>query len=88
MRYVSMGNIQPTKAEYREWKENLYNTLYFLAMERPEFAPRKRDSLSTLLENFFCWADEYNDGYFREMDYAKTDRYCAWLVEEKEYFIC
>lgn len=86
MRYESMGNIQPTKAEYREWKENLYSTLCFLATERPELAPRKRDSLATLLESFFYWADEYNDGYFSEMDNAETDRYCAWLVEEKEYY--
>ena len=86
MKYKSMGNIQPTKEEYREWKKNLYNTLWFLATERPELAPRKSDSLFTLLESFFYWADEYNDGYFKEMDDAKIDRYCAWLVEEKAYF--
>lgn len=86
MRYESFGNIQPTKEEYREWKENLYSTLCFLATERPEFAPRKRDSLSTLLESFFYWANEYNDGYFPEMEDAETDRYSAWLVEEKEYY--
>lgn len=86
MKYKSMGSIQPTKEEYREWKKNLYNTLWFLATERPELAPRKSDSLYTLLESFFYWADEYNDGYFREMDDAKIDRYSAWLVEEKAYF--
>lgn len=86
MKYKSMGNIQPTKEEYREWKEKLYNTLRFLATERPEFAPSKRDSLFTLLESFFYWADEYNDGYFTEMDNAKIDRYAAWLIEEKAYF--
>lgn len=86
MKYKSMGNIQPTKEEYREWKENLYNTLWFLATERPEFAPRKSDNLFTLLESFFYWADEYNDGYFTEMDDTDTDRYCAWLVQEKAYF--
>ena len=86
MKYKSMGNIQPTKEEYREWKEKLYNTLWFLATERPEVAPSKSDSLSKLLESFFYWADEYNDGYFKEMDDAKIDRYAAWLVEEKAYF--
>ena len=81
-----MGNIQPTKKEYREWKKNLYNTLYMLSEYHSELYPRKRDSLCTLLESFFYWADEYNDGYFREMDDVKIDRYAAWLVEEKVYF--
>ena len=86
MKNKSLGNIQPTKEEYREWKKYLYNTLLFLATERPELTPRKSDSLFTLLESFFYWADKYNDGYFTEMDDAKIDRYCAWLVEEKMYF--
>lgn len=76
--------IKPTKEERREWKQYLYSTLCFLATERPEFAPRKRDSLNTLLESFFYWASEYNDGYFSERDEADTDRYCAWLVQEYE----
>ena len=88
MVYISKGKIKPTKDEYREWKENLYNTLLFLARatERPELYPRKKDSLATLLENIFYWADEYNDGYFEEMNTAETDRYSAWLVEEKVYY--
>ena len=86
MKYISMGNIQPTKEEYREWKQWLYNTLYMLSEYHSELYPRKRDSLYTLLESFFYWADEYNDGYIREMDDAKIDRYSAWVVEEKMYF--
>ena len=74
--------IIPTRKERKEWKENLYNSLCFLALERPDFWPRKRDSLETLLESFFYWADEYNDGYFSESEDAATDRYCAWLVQE------
>ena len=42
--------IKPSKAEKKEWKQNLYNTLIFLASERPEFYPKKNDSLETLLE--------------------------------------
>lgn len=76
--------IIPTKAEKKEWKSCLYNTLCFLATERPELYPRKRDPLNTLLESFFYWSDEYNDGYFTERDEADTDRYCAWLVQEYE----
>ena len=76
--------IIPTREEKREWKANLYNTLMFLATERPEFRPRKRDSLECLKSEFFAWADTFNDGYFTEMDNADNDRYCAWLVQEYE----
>ena len=76
--------IIPTKAEKKEWKNYLYNSLCFLATERPEFQPKKSDSLNTLLESFFYWAKEYNGGYFTERDEADTDRYCAWLVQEYE----
>ncbi len=74
--------ITPTRAEKTIYKKNLYNSLMFLATERPEFRPRKRDSLNTLLESFFYWADEYNDGYFSEKDSADTDKFSAWLVQE------
>ena len=78
--------IIPTREEKREWKENLYNACLFLAMERPEFRPRKKDSLENLKESFFYWASEYNDGYFTERDDADNDRYCAWLVQEYEKY--
>ncbi len=74
--------IEPTGAEKTEWKQNLYNSLRFLATERSVFMPSKRDSLNTLLDSFLCWADEYNEGYFPERDDADKDRYCAWLVQE------
>ena len=79
-----MQKIIPTKEEKKLWKEYLYNSLEFIAMERYEFQPRKRDSLNTLLESFLCWAEKYNDGYFSERNDAETDRYSAWLVQEYE----
>lgn len=75
--------IVPTEAEKAEWRQNLYNTLTFLATERNEFQPKKKDSLETLLRSFLYWADEHNDGYFSEKDEANTDRYCAWLVQQQ-----
>ena len=74
--------IFPTRAEKTQWKKNLYNTCKFLATERPELAPRKKDSLNTLLETFLYWAHEYNDGYFIEREDAPNDRYAQWLVEQ------
>ena len=76
--------IVPNKAEKKKWKNYLYNSLCFIATERPEFQPKKRDSINTLLESFLYWAEEYNDGYFTERNEAHTDRYCAWLVQEYE----
>jgi|GEM_PF-6530269 len=76
--------IKPTRAEKAEWKEYLWNALYELSTERPEFYPRKRDSLATMLASFLSWAENYNEGYFPERDDADTDRYCAWLVQEYE----
>ena len=78
--------IIPTREEKKEWKENLYNACMFLATERYEFRPRKKDNLEALKELFFYWASEYNDGYFSEMDDADNDRYCAWLVQEYEKY--
>ena len=78
--------IVPTKEEKKEWKKYLYDTCWALATERPEIAPRKKDSLKDLEEKFFYWASEYNDGYFSERDEADTDNYCAWLVQEYEKY--
>ena len=75
--------IAPTKKEEKEYEEYLYNSLCFLATERPEFEPRKEDTLDELLDSFLNWADYYNDGYFSEKDDADTDRYSAWLVQEQ-----
>ena len=76
--------IRPTRAERTLWKDYLRNTCEFLATERPEFYPRKRDSMKTMLELFLSWAHNYNDGYFTERDDAPTDRYSQWLVEQYE----
>jgi hypothetical protein len=75
--------IMPTRKEKSEWKKHLYTTLTFLAMERPDFYPRKRDSLATLLESYLYWADEFNEGYFPEKEEAENNRFCAWLVQEQ-----
>ena len=77
--------IVPTKEERRAWKQYLYNMNMFLATERPEFRPRKADSLDTLVESYLSWADNYNDGYFSERDDADKDRFCAWLVQEYDF---
>ena len=73
--------IVPTRNEKKAWKQNLYEALCFLSTERPEFYPRKKDSLAVLLEAFLSWANTYNEGYFIEREDADHDRYSAWLVQ-------
>ena len=75
-----------TKEEKRELKEHLFESLRFIAMERPEFYPRKKDSLKTLMSSFFCWAQTYNDGYFLEREDVENDKLCSYLVEQYEYY--
>jgi hypothetical protein len=78
--------IVPTREEKSKWKQYLYERLMFLATERPEFRPRKKDNLNTLLESFLHWVEEYNDGYFNEREEADNDKYCAWLVQEYDRY--
>ena len=74
--------IKPSKSEIGSWKQMLYESLSSLSRFRSELRPKKDDSLNDLLERFLYWASVYNDGYFPEMDYARDNRFCAWLVQE------
>ncbi len=74
--------ILPTRDEKKLWREMLHTSLTVIATAHPEFAPRTRDSLYTLLDSFLAWANYCNGGYFDERDDMMTDRYCAWLVQE------
>lgn len=61
-------------------KERLYNKLMILSDYHEELRPRKNDTIPMLLESYFYWADEYNDGYFRELD--ETDAFACWIKDE------
>ena len=76
--------IAPTRKEKSIWKSYLRTSCEWLATERPEFYPRSRDSLKTLLESYLSWANTYNEGYFSERNDAPNDRYSQWLVEQYE----
>lgn len=82
-----LENITPSKWECAGWKQRLYDSLMHIATERHEFRPRKADSLSSLMESYFDWAETYNDGYFKEMRDATWSRYCAWLTQEYEKYV-
>ena len=78
--------IIPTRKEKSDWKKELYDQLTFIGSEREGFYPRKRDSFETLMESFFCYVSEYNDGYCSEWEEADTDRYCAYLQQEYRFY--
>ena len=79
------GKVVPCNNERKIWEQYLRSSLEFLATERPEFMPRKNDTLEDMCESYLSWAKTYNDGYFGERDeYEENryDRYSRWLVEE------
>lgn len=84
---IDACTIEPSKKEKSEWKEYLYNTLLFLASERKELFPRKKDSFNDMLESFMHWASEHNDGYFTERDISSDySRYEAFLEEQYDVY--
>lgn len=44
-------------------KSTLYHVLDSLSEYHPDLAPSPEDSEQDLLEKYFYWVDEYNDGY-------------------------
>lgn len=82
-----MTEIKLTRKEKRELKEYLYSRLDTISEYHYGLHPCKRDSLSSLMEKYFYWGDECNDGYIREEDYDKDDRLAMYLVQEFKRFI-
>ncbi len=82
---IELQETRLTKAEKGDLKKYLYEELKFLATERPEFFPKKGDSLDLLMESYFFWAEEYNEGYFPERDDAENNKLFAYLVEQYEF---
>lgn len=76
-----MTEIKLTRAEARELKEYLYTMLCDMCEYHADLYPRKRDSLSTLVETYCYWANEYNDGYMWQMD-ESNNRLAEFMVQE------
>lgn len=82
-----MEDIKLTREEKRELKEWLYSKLETLCEYHYDLHPSKRDSLNSLMEKYFYWGDEYNDGYISEEDYDKNNRLAMYLVQEFKKFM-
>lgn len=82
-----MAEIKLTREEKRELKEYLYDSLMTKAEYHYDLEPNKRESLDSLMEKYFYWGDEYNDGYIPQEDYDKDDRLAMYLVQEFKKFM-
>ena len=68
------------------YKEELFKHLDMLSEYHPDIAPKKRDSEETLLEKYFYWVTEYNDGYSESLMNPETD-FDTYLVANAERFM-
>ena len=76
-----MTEIKLTREEKRELKEYLYDSLMIMCEYHYDLEPYKKDSLKTLVEKYCYWANEYNDGYMRQMD-ESNNRLAKYMVQE------
>ena len=44
-------------------KRELFDLMDELSEYHPDIAPTSRDTKNDLIEKYFYWVDEYNDGY-------------------------
>lgn len=76
-----MTEIKLTREEKRELKEYLYGNLITKCEYHYDLEPYRRDSLSTLVEKYCYWANEYNEGYMWQMD-ERDNRLAEYMVQE------
>ncbi len=81
--YYEYDETKLNNEENKKLKEKLYETLLIISEYHDDLIPEKKDSIETLITNFFYWADEYNDNYlgFNEED-DNLDKIDKYLLEE------
>lgn len=77
------------KPKPKYWQE-LYDNLWGLAEYHEDLEPKRRDTIEDLLEKFFYWVDEYNDGFFgwylRDCEDQEEIDFYNFLVREYENY--
>lgn len=48
---------------YTPSRSMLFDLLNQISEYHPDLLPRKKDTYDDLIEKYFYWVDEYNDGY-------------------------
>lgn len=64
-------------------KDELVNVLDKLSVYHNDLAPEDDDTLDDLLDKFFYWVDEYNDGYLGQYD-KPEGVFGKWLKKQYE----
>lgn len=78
--------ITLTPQEKQELKKRLYDQLDALSEYHEDLAPEKSMSLNDLMEAYFYWGDEYNDGYLGFDTGDCEDKLDCFLLQEfKQY---
>ena len=67
-------------------KELLIILLDKLSEYHPDIAPSKDDTTEELLEKYFYWVDEYNDGYSNELANPNASRFNKWIASERRNY--
>lgn len=71
----------------KSFKRELFYLLDELSEYHPDIAPNSKDTVNDLLEKYFYWVTEYNDGYSNELEEPDLCEFNAWLAKEAEYYI-
>ena len=69
------------------FKEELYRRVDEISEYHEDLTPRKKDTVFNLLEKYFYWVTEYNDGYSEELANPSASQFNAWLASKAELFM-
>lgn len=69
------------------FRAKLFAMLDRLSEYHAEIAPDDGDSVEVLLEKYFYWVTEYNDGYSKEIADKYASPFNAWLAKKAEMYL-
>lgn len=83
---ASTEEITLTSAEQKQLKDKLYQIVDAKAEYHEDLIPKKSMGLADLMELYFYWGDEYNDGYLGYDESTCEDKFDKYLLQEfKKY---
>ena len=69
------------------FKKQLFRLVDELSEYHADIAPKSRDTIADLLEKYFYWVTEYNDGYSNELAYPNESEFNAWLASKAKNYM-
>ena len=75
--------------EDKKFRKELVEELRSIAEEHYDLEPQESDSISEMLEKFFFWCDEYNEGYFCCLETPENElsEFERWLVKKSPIYM-